>query len=132
MEVRKLILATVLGLAVMMFLSGLWHGLGMRGFHATHSLTLREVPLLRIIGLGYFLLGVLMAVIYPKGYEGGFPWLEGVCFGMFMGLPLCPAVSFSTAPRAATPDSSSLTPPGTWCSRGRRSRHRPRARRQRR
>ena len=45
----------------------------MRDFHATHSLTLREVPLLRIIGLGYLLLGVLMAVIYPKGYEGGFP-----------------------------------------------------------
>ena len=86
MEVRKLILATVLGLAVMMFLSGLWHGLAMRDFYATHSPTLREVPLLRIIGLGYFLLGVLMAVIYPKGYEGGFPWLEGVRFGMFMGL----------------------------------------------
>lgn len=86
MEVRKLILATVLGLAVMMFLSGLWHGLAMRDFYATHSPTLREVPLLRIIGLGYLLLGVLMAVIYPKGYEGGSPWLEGVRFGMFMGL----------------------------------------------
>ncbi len=86
MEVRKLILATVLGLAVMMFLSGLWHGLAMRDFYATHSPTLREVPLLRIIGLGYFLLGVLMAVIYPKGYEGGSPWLEGMRFGMFMGL----------------------------------------------
>ena len=64
MEVRKLILATVLGLAVMMFLSGLWHGLAMRDFYATHSPTLREVPLLRIIGLGYLLLSVLMAVIY--------------------------------------------------------------------
>ena len=86
MEVRKLILATVLGLAVMMFLSGLWHGLAMKDFYATHSPTLREVPLLRIIGLGYLLLGVLMAVIYPKGYEVGSPWLEGVRFGMFMGL----------------------------------------------
>ena len=70
----------------MMFLSGLWHGLAMRDFYATHSPTLREVPLLRIIGLGYLFLGVLMAVIYPKGYEGGSPWLEGVRFGMFMGL----------------------------------------------
>ena len=119
MEVRKLILATVLGLTVMMFLSGLWHGLAMRDFYATHSPTLREVPLLRIIGLGYLLLGVLMAVIYPKGYEGGSPWLEAcasacswVCFS------LCPAVSFSTAPRVATPDSSSSTPPGIWWSRG--------------
>ncbi|SVC95067.1 uncharacterized protein METZ01_LOCUS347921, partial [marine metagenome] len=44
----------------MMFLSGLWHGLAMRDFYVTHSPTLREVPLLRIIGLGYLLLGVLM------------------------------------------------------------------------
>ena len=33
----------------MMFLSGLWHGLPMRDFCATHSPTLREVPPLRII-----------------------------------------------------------------------------------
>ncbi len=86
MDVRKLILAAVLGLVAMMFLSGLWHGLLMHDFYEAHSPLMREAPLMRIIGLGYFLLGTLMAVIYPKGYEGGSPWLEGVRFGMYMGL----------------------------------------------
>lgn len=86
MDVRKLILATLLGLVAMMLLSGLWHGMIMSDFYEAHSPTMRQVPLMRIIGLGYFLLAALMAVIYPKGYEGGVGWLEGARFGAYMGL----------------------------------------------
>ena len=81
-----MILATVLGLVAMMLLSSLWHGLLMSDFYDAHSPTVRQVPLMRIIGLGYFLLATLMAVIYPKGYEGGSSWLEGARFGAYMGL----------------------------------------------
>ncbi|MDA0333632.1 MAG: hypothetical protein O2782_00510 [bacterium] len=88
MEVRKLIPAVFAGLAVMLVLSALWHGLLMHDFYAAHSPTLRETPLLRLIGLGYFILAIVMVVIYPKGYEGGPPWLEGLRFGMFVGI-LC-------------------------------------------
>jgi hypothetical protein len=86
MEVRKLILAVVAGLAAMLLLSGLWHGLLMHDFYVAHSPTLRETPLLRLIGLGYFILATVMVVIYPKGYEGGPPWLEGLRFGMLVGI----------------------------------------------
>jgi hypothetical protein len=89
MEARKLILATIAGLSVMVLLSGLWHGLLMQDFYAAHSPTLRETPLLRLIGLGYFVLTAIMVVLYPKGYEGGQPWLEGMRFGMFIGILYC-------------------------------------------
>lgn len=86
MEIRKLILATIAGLAAMLFLSAIWHDLLMHDFYAAHSPTLRPEPLLRLIGLGYFILTTLMVVIYPKGYEGGVPWLEGLRFGMLIGI----------------------------------------------
>lgn len=92
MEVRKLILATVLALGVMCLLSAVWHAWAMAPFYAAHAPTLRPAPVLRLVGLGYFVLAVLMAVIYPKGYEGGGPWREGLRFGLLMGV-------LSTLPR---------------------------------
>ncbi len=86
MEVRRLILATVASWVVMMVLFFLWHGQLMASFYADHAPMMRQTPLLRLIGLGYFVLAAVMAVIYPKGYEGGAPWLEGVRFGLFVGI----------------------------------------------
>lgn len=86
MDVRKLLLAAFAGLALMMLLSGLWHGIVMRSFYETHLPLMRDAPLLRIVALGYFVLAALMAVVYPKGYEGGTPWVEGLRFGMYMGI----------------------------------------------
>lgn len=84
----------------MMLLSSLWHGLLMSDFYDAHSPTMRQVPLMRIIGLGYFLLATLMAVIYPKGYEGD------------------PAGW--RAPASALTLASSLLCHAVWCCMGRR------------
>ena len=46
----------------------------------------RDVPLMRIAALGYVLLALLMAHVYPKGYAGGAPASEGLRFGAFIGL----------------------------------------------
>lgn len=86
MELRKLILATGLALVVMFALSSLWHGLLMREFYEAHTATLRDVPILRLVGLGYFVLALLMVVLYPKGYDGDSPLLEGLRFGALMGV----------------------------------------------
>lgn len=86
MEARRQLLATVLSWLAMVVLFLLWHGLLMADFYADHAPMLREAPLLRLIGLGYFVLAAVMTVIYSKGYEGGAPWLEGLRFGLFIGI----------------------------------------------
>ena len=86
MDLRKLILATLLAMVVMGALAALWHGWVLHDFYVAHSPLRRETLLLRLMGLGYFVLAVMMAVMYPKGYEGGTPWSEGLRFGAFMGV----------------------------------------------
>lgn len=39
-----------------------------------------------LIIVGYLLLGALMAYMYPIGYKGGRPVLEGLRFGLLIGL----------------------------------------------
>ena len=68
----------------MWIIAGLWHKLIMVKFyaietHATHEGT-------GTILLAYLTLGVLMAYIYPLGYRGGRPAVEGLRFGVVIGL----------------------------------------------
>ena len=86
MDLRRLILATLLSMAAMSALAALWHGWLLHAFYSEHMPLLRQTPVLRLIGLGYFVLALVMAVIYPKGYEGGSPWFEGLRFGALMGV----------------------------------------------
>lgn len=84
MNIKKFILATLAGSVAMWLLAGLWHELIMANFyssetHATHEGTV-------IIFLAYLVLGVLMAYVYPLGYKGGRPALEGLRFGIVIGL----------------------------------------------
>ncbi|MCP4602293.1 MAG: hypothetical protein GY847_17545 [Proteobacteria bacterium] len=84
MNIKKLILATLAGSITMWLLAGIWHELIMAKFytietHATHEGT-------GVIFLAYLVLGILMAYIYPLGYKGGRPAVEGLRFGMVIGL----------------------------------------------
>ena len=84
MKIKKFILATLAGGITMWLLAGLWHELIMAKFYvgetdATHEGT-------GIIFLAYMVLGVLMAYIYPLGYKGGRPTVEGLRFGVVIGL----------------------------------------------
>ena len=47
---------------------------------------MRDLPFFWSIALGYLVLGLLMAYIYPKGYSGGSPLGEGLKFGAIIGL----------------------------------------------
>ncbi len=41
----------------------------------------------------YAIMALVMAFIYPKGYEGGTPWLEGLRFGLLVGVLLAAAMA---------------------------------------
>ena len=87
MDTKKCVIATVVGFVVMFLLAGLWHMLIMGNFYASHSyFPARETPMMEYIGLGYLILALLMAYIYPKGYSSGSPVKEGAIFGGLIGL----------------------------------------------
>ena len=87
MDIKKLLLASVGGFVVMFLLSWLWHELLMVGFYETNGAdVMREQPDMVPITLGYVVLAVLMALVYPMGYKGGAPLQEGMRFGAIVGL----------------------------------------------
>jgi len=84
MNIKKLILAALAGGIGMWLLAGLWHEIIMAQFYtaetnASHAGT-------GIIFTAYLVLGLLMAYLYPLGYKGGRPWLEGLRFGILIGI----------------------------------------------
>ncbi len=87
MNIGRLLCAALVGGAVMWLLGGLWHMMIMDTFYSGNSASVRlEEPLMRWIILGYVILGLLMAYIYPKGFSGGGAVSEGLRFGAIVGL----------------------------------------------
>lgn len=84
MNIKKFILATLAGGVTMWLLAGLWHKLLMAKFYAGETDATHEGT--GIIFLAYMVLGVLMAYIYSLGYKGGRPTVEGLRFGVVIGL----------------------------------------------
>ena len=87
MNPKKMLFALIAGFVTMFLLSGLWHMLIMGDFYEANgaSNSLAE-PNLLFIALGYFILALLMSYAYPLGYKGGKPVIEGLKFGVLMGL----------------------------------------------
>ena len=87
MSIGKFLGAALGGGAVMWLVGGLWHALIMEDFYAANSAaTGYGEPRMLFIILGYAILGVLMAYIYPKGYAGGGGIGEGLRFGVIVGI----------------------------------------------
>lgn len=78
-------LAAALSGIVMWLLAGLWHLVIVPGFYARAvGASHHEGGLM--IGVGYGLLAVLMAFVYPMGHQGRNSVLQGLRFGLIMGL----------------------------------------------
>jgi hypothetical protein len=86
MSTQRFLLATIVSALVMLALGWLWHHSFMAVYYEEHTALPRQVPLTRIIILGYVLLALLMTYLYPKGYSGGNPLPEGLRFGVLMGV----------------------------------------------
>ena len=90
MNRSKLIRGGVAAGVVSFLLSGLWHVLLMGNFYESATAGMREPSIFWSIGLGYLVLGFIMAYMFPKmytkGYEGHAPLGEGLKFGAIIGL----------------------------------------------
>ena len=87
MNAKKMLLALIAGFAVMYLLSWLWHMKIMVDFYIAHSSSgALDAPKTQYILLGYFVLALILSYIYPLGYKGGSPVIEGLKFGAVMGL----------------------------------------------
>ena len=87
MNGKKFVGAWVVGAVVMFVLAGLWHMVILSGFYARHAyFPAREGALIGYIFLGYIVLALLMAYVYPKGYSDGSPAAQGLKFGVIIGI----------------------------------------------
>ena len=85
LNLKRLALAALAGSVVMWLVAGLWHMLLVPGFYAVEGEAAHHGGGGLII-VAYFVLGALMAYMYPIGYKGGKPVLEGLRFGLLIGL----------------------------------------------
>jgi hypothetical protein len=87
MNWNKLVLSGVLGALVMVVIGYIWHVPLFGGFYNEQwSSVARPELILWVAVLGEILRGFLLAYIYPIGYKGGQPSMEGLRFGVLLGL----------------------------------------------
>jgi hypothetical protein len=83
MNLNKFVFATLAAGGGMWVVAGLWHNLILpslyEGTHATHEG-------IGILLVAYLVLALIMAYMYPIGYQGGKPVVEGLRFGMIIGI----------------------------------------------
>lgn len=87
MGVKKLVLGGAVGFVVLFAAGFIWHVPLLGGFYAeqTAAIALPEM-VLPVIILAEIIRGFVMAYVYPLGYKGGSPVIEGARFGVLMGL----------------------------------------------
>ena len=90
MNMKKFFLSCLAGFTGMFTLSGLWYMVIMREFYASQNASIMHDPvsIFPFILLGYAVLSLIMAYMYPLGYKGGTPAKEGLRFGILVGLLL--------------------------------------------
>ena len=86
MDFKKFSMAVVGSFIVMSFLGWLWHRVILVNFYMENVSSPLPEPNVLFILLGYLILAVLMAYMYPQGYKGGSALIEGLRFGVIIGL----------------------------------------------
>jgi hypothetical protein len=87
MNIKKLLIAGVVAFVAMFILGYLWHAVLMSSFYEqNYRFTARPEPIVLRIAVAYFVLAFLMSYVYPLGYKGGSPMMEGLRFGIIMGI----------------------------------------------
>ncbi len=86
MNLRKLVKPGIATLACgvgMWVVAGIWHNLIMANLYADTHATHEGLGILLI---AYFVLALLMSYMYPLGYKGKSPIVEGLRFGVIIGV----------------------------------------------
>jgi hypothetical protein len=89
MNIKKFLFAAIAGvvgnvIAYVVLEELIFKGYMERNFYRPIGISLEGTPLWPLIGV--LAMALIMAYIYPKGYEGGAPVAEGFRFGVFLGL----------------------------------------------
>ncbi|NQT25670.1 hypothetical protein HQ585_09965 [candidate division KSB1 bacterium] len=84
MNIKKLVLSTFVVGFTMWVISGLWHNLILANFYASEIEASHDG--IGILLIAYLILGLFMAYMFPLGYNGGRPAIEGLRFGALIGL----------------------------------------------
>ena len=82
-NLKKLILSTLIGGLGMWVIAGIYHNLIMANLYDETQATHEGLGILLV---AYFILALIMANVYPLGYKGNSPALEGLRFGIIIGL----------------------------------------------
>jgi len=84
MNTKKYLIAAITSSIVMVLLAGLWHKIIMVAFYTAETHAKHEGT--GIIFLAYFVLSLIMAYLYPFYFQGKSSLLEGLKFGLLIGL----------------------------------------------
>ncbi len=95
MDTKKFLMAFLVALILMSAISTLWYMVIMEGFYAENFGEIQRTDFNMVwIIVGYVFYALLLAYIYPKGYQGGGPMNEGLKFGLLMGLLIAVPMGF--------------------------------------
>jgi hypothetical protein len=84
MNWTRYILAAVGGFIALAVVGGLWHFVIFAGFYGDVVKTMQ--PATATIVVGDILRALVLAYVYPIGFKGGTVWVEGIRFGVAMGV----------------------------------------------
>ena len=82
-NLKKLTLSTLIGGHGMWIIAGIYHNLIMANLYEEVNAKHEGLGILLV---AYFILALIMAYVYPLGYKGKSPALEGLRFGIIIGL----------------------------------------------
>lgn len=84
MDFKKLLVSTLIVGFVMWSISGIWHNLILASFYVNEAHATHEG--VGILLVAYLILGMFMVYLYDKLYKGGNGVIEGMKFGVLIGL----------------------------------------------
>jgi len=98
---KKLLLSTIATFVVLFILDFIWYGNLMVGYYPSENM--REMPDWPYLSIGYIIFGLLFSYIYPKGVEGTNKTMQGLRFGILIGLLIGLPLAFIEHSLSLTP-----------------------------
>jgi len=102
---RKYLLAAVAYVVVSFALAAPWHFVLFKDLYHSFGIYNRADPIIPLGVLSMLVQGAVLALLYPRWYRGGSPAVEGIKFGLLLGVFL---FSVSTLANAAKINVNSL------------------------
>ena len=83
---NKMIFTAIAYIVVTFIIAAGWHLVLFKALYDELGIFTRKEPLIHLGLISMILQGIVLAYVYPLGYRGGSPVLEGLRFGLLMGI----------------------------------------------